>query len=178
MFDIDVAQMLLVAFELKNNRKHIQQLFEESFLHHVVPIVNANDAVDSVELNRLEDFADNDTLFTELCLMLGANAAIFGTLAPGLVDEEGDGKIIRAIDERNYAAAFEMADGGNDSGYGNSGMLTKLQCGMKLSDYGVRAIIADGRVDDFAIKAVNELTKPTGNFGTVFRFTPILPTIG
>jgi len=172
IFDINVAQMLLVAFELENNRKHIKELFDEVFLHKVIPVVNANDVVDSVEL-----YQDNDDLFTELCLMLKADVAIFGTTVPGLIDEDGDGGIIRTIDERNYAAALEMANGSSEEGYGNSGMLTKLKCGKKLCEKGVRAIIADGRTNDFAIKAVNELTHPTGNFGTVFRFTPILPSI-
>ncbi|MFA6526589.1 MAG: hypothetical protein WCT26_04225 [Candidatus Buchananbacteria bacterium] len=177
MFEVEVAQMLLLAFELKDNQKHIKGLFEEAFLHKVIPVINANDAVNSDELDQLRSFADNDYLFTELCLMLKADCAIFGTMASGLINdaEDGDGEIVRVIDERNYSAALEMANGSSDDGYGNSGMLTKLQCGKRLSENGMRAIIADGRADDFAIKAVNELTRPTGNFGTAFRFTSALP---
>jgi|GEM_PF-860278 len=166
----DVAQILLIADELDINREHIQNLIEECFTHKVLPIINANDAVNGDELDRLERFEDNDHLFLEVCRMLKPDMAIIVTDVDGVLDEKK--QLIHAfnIQDREAAANLYFKNVLND-GLGTGGMYSKVCVARCLVEEQIRVIIVNGRSNDFiglAIRQLNDDPTLPFRFGTVF----------
>jgi glutamate 5-kinase len=117
IFGHDAAQFLLIDDDLKRNRVHLLRLFAEAFVDKVVPIVNANDVINSYELNQLSSCADNDNLFGELCLLLGAELAIIAIDGCKGIEDD-DGKVYQVIDERNWPEVLGNLFGKSEFGYG------------------------------------------------------------
>lgn len=70
-FDVDVAQLLLTAEDLKRRRPNVQTTLMRPFEHgRIIPIVNENDTVSVEELK----FRDNDILSVHMARMVGADA--------------------------------------------------------------------------------------------------------
>jgi len=168
IFGTPVAQMLLIADEFRVNRDHIAKILEEALAAKVLPVINANDAINSEELDRLEEFADNDRLFGEVCLLVRADAVIICTEVDGLLDL--DGSLIPEINDRNFERALELAQGGSKFGHGPNGMQVKLRVGHELSNaMNARVIIVNGHSENCLIRAFERLmSDPPMNFGTFF----------
>lgn len=166
----DIAQVLLIADELSLNRQHIQNLIEECFAQGVLPIINANDAVNGDELDRLEQFEDNDNLFLEVCYMLKPDIAIIATDVDGVFDDNRQVihsySIAKDLEWRGYPPAPLPEDS-----FGTGGMTSKVGVAEALTEEGIKTIIVNGRVNDFVELAIKQLADgPTEgySFGTVF----------
>lgn len=166
----DAAQILLVADELTVNRQHIQSLIEEAFRFKVLPIINANDAVNGDELDRLERFEDNDNLFLEVCLMLKPDVAIIATDVDGVLDDNK--QVIHCFEcFRDLEARGYIMEPFQDKSFGTGGMTSKIRVAETLTEEKIKTIIVNGRDNDFIELAIKQLTDgPTEgySFGTVF----------
>lgn len=166
----DVAQILLVADELRDNRQHIQELVESSFPFQVLPIINANDAVNGQELDRLEAFEDNDNLFLEICLMLKPNFAIIATNVSGVLDHNKQ-TIHRLSVENDLVASGYVMSSMQENCCGTGGMISKIKVAGTLTAEKIATIIVNGQEDDFVVKSLDQLTKGANDgyrFGTSF----------
>lgn len=143
IYEISVAQVLVVAEEFKINRDHIKSVLAEAMDFGILPIINANDVVNDEESNRLKELDDNDRLFKEVCLMMEVDRAYIYTSTDGLLDKSG--KTVQMIKPDTFDSALDLAQGGNEFGHGNEGMKTKLLVARELAENGITTEISNGR---------------------------------
>ncbi|MCI8342187.1 MAG: glutamate 5-kinase [Firmicutes bacterium] len=143
-FNQKVAQILLTK-ELVNNdeRKNTAaRTFETLFEMNVVPIVNNNDAVATVEF----EFSDNDTLSAVVANLIGADLLVLLTDIDALYDADpkvcAEAKRISVVEEvtENILA---MA-GEKGSAFSVGGMETKLQAAVQCRASKTDMVIALG----------------------------------
>lgn len=169
IFDVEVAQVLLTDRDLHDScRGSLIELLNSAMDSRIVPIINANDSVDWQELRQLDECADNDILFTHLCLALEPDMAIIGFDESAVRDQEG--KLVRVISEGNFKKILSACQSGNQSGHGQFGMATKMAAARILASNQIKTLLAPGRSYGFILEAVSELDEPTGEFGTRFIF--------
>jgi glutamate 5-kinase len=141
-----VAQVLLTHEDVQDRRRYLNarhaltRLIEE----RVVPIINENDTVSIDEIK----FGDNDTLAGLVPALLEADALVILSDVEAVYDS----------DPRANPAAKPLAEiaevtpevlalaGGAVSGVGTGGMSTKVRAAAKVTEVGVRCVIASGRV--------------------------------
>ena len=125
----------------------------DSLLHlGVIPIVNENDTVSTMKLERPAEsqhreriFGDNDKLSALLMKHINADLLVLLSDVDGLYDRnpsEPDAQVlpqISSIDE----SILSLAHGGN--GRGRGGMLSKLESARIVLEAGKQVIIANGR---------------------------------
>jgi glutamate 5-kinase len=137
--DLHVAQLLLTYDDLdsrtayQNVRNTLAHIFKRKT---VVPIINENDSVAVEELR----FGDNDKLSAEVALLVEANLLILLTSVDGLLD--GDGKIIRVVEDIDRVSGFARNEKGK---FSVGGMVSKLQAVKAAVDAGIPTYIAGGR---------------------------------
>lgn len=137
--DLHVAQLLLTYDDLdsrtayQNVRNTIAHIFARKT---VVPIINENDSVAVEELR----FGDNDKLSAEVALLVEADLLILLTSVDGLLD--GDGKVIRIVEDIDRVAGFARQEKGK---FSVGGMISKLQAVKVAVDAGISTYIASGR---------------------------------
>ena len=149
-----IAQVLLTEDDFRDPVRHANLRGTlDSLLHlGVIPIVNENDTVSTLELDRPAAssqqeriFGDNDKLSALLMKHINADLLILLSDVDGLYDrsptEHGAQIIphIAAIDD----SILCFAHGGNDRGRG--GMLSKLESARIVLDAGKQVVIANGR---------------------------------
>lgn len=166
---IDAALFLLLKEDLTLYHDHIRQVMEEAFEGRVLSVINAHDTNSSDELNRLDEFEDNDRLFEAVCKMLRPDYAIIATDVDGVMDDAGqvihDSQVIRGMIE-----AIPLLDFKNETGCGTGGMASKVRVATSLADAGIKTIIVNGRKPDFIERALGQLSgdsNPGNDFGTV-----------
>ena len=85
-FNVDVAQLLLTAEDLKLRRRNVQATVLRLFEHGgIIPIVNENDTVSVEELK----FGDNDILSVHMARLVEADALFILTSVDGPPEEGG-----------------------------------------------------------------------------------------
>lgn len=143
------AQILMTRNTMVNdhNRHNAQNTFEELLMLGAVPIVNENDTISTYELNRLEQFGDNDTLSAVVAALIHADLLILLSDIDGLYTDDPN---------RNPQASFihlvehvdeELLSMGKDasSDVGTGGMATKLSAARLATTAGADMVIANGR---------------------------------
>jgi glutamate 5-kinase len=149
-----IAQVLLTEDDFRDHARHtnLRATLDALLTMGVIPIVNENDTVSTVELDRPTEstrprriFGDNDKLSALLLKHIGADMLVLLSDVDGLYDrspsEPGARLIpnISVIDE----SIMEMADGGN--GRGRGGMISKLESARIVLHAGKQVYIANGR---------------------------------
>ncbi len=166
-FGVDAAQMLLTDEQLidaKIPRTALtKKIMLEAFSVGVVPIINANDVIDSEEIKALEYCADNDKLFKLMCLLVGARAAIIGFDQPGFLDFEG--RVMHRINVSEIETVLACAKGGSALGHGSEGMRTKILALAELAQAKIEAYLVPAKEKNFILRAVSQEEK----FGTRFH---------
>jgi glutamate 5-kinase len=155
IYDIHVGQILLTRADVHdrdrflNAREALQTLLE----HHIVPIINENDAVVTAEIK----VGDNDNLSALAALLTEADLLLLLTDQPGLFTADPrthpDAKLIpevRAIDE-----TLRRIAGGSVSGLGVGGMVTKLQAADIARRAGADVVIASGQMPDVIVRVAH-----------------------
>ncbi len=159
-----VAQMLLTkAVFLNDVRKTnsgnaINKLLELD----VVPIVNEND---SVSIDELGDFSDNDTLSAYVSVVAKADLLIILSDIDGFYNgdpKSADTKLISLVEDINEDV-YSVA-GGSGSKLGTGGMLTKIKAADLLTSRGINMIIASGEEPDILYSLLEG-----ENIGTLFK---------
>ncbi len=166
-----IAQVLLTEDDFRDPARHanLRATLHSLLALGVIPIVNENDTVSTMELDRpltaahVNDeqgervgetpangtqarlFGDNDKLSALLLTHIGADLLVLLSDVDGLYDRnpaQPGAKVIPSvskIDER----ILELAHGGN--GRGRGGMLSKLESARIALDAGKDVVIANGR---------------------------------
>jgi glutamate 5-kinase len=149
-----IAQVLLTEDDFRDATRHanLRAALDALLTMGVIPIVNENDTVSTIELDRPMEsrqreriFGDNDKLSALLLKHIGADLLVLLSDVDGLYDrnptEPGAAvlKKIDVIDERILA----LADGSN--GRGRGGMISKLESARIVLHAGKQVIIANGR---------------------------------
>jgi glutamate 5-kinase len=135
-----VAQMLLTYRDLDsrvsyaNARNTLARLFAQK---GVVPIINENDSVAVEELGK---FGDNDKLSAEVAMLVEADLLILLTSVDGLLDAKG--KTVRVVDDIDRVAGLAHEEKGKLS---VGGMISKLQAVKVAVQAGIPTYIASGR---------------------------------
>jgi len=144
------AQLLLTHSEI-DNPKHSEALIstiESLESEDIIPLINANDALEREELNKLPEGGDNDDLAASLAIKLGAKALLLCTDVDGfMVDGEVQKKVSISEIESLSNHIYENGD------VGTGGMYSKLKAGAKAVEAGVKVVIGNGEADYLKILA-------------------------
>lgn len=173
IYGIEAAQMLVVDRDLSQAGVFIEGIAEEAMSWMIIPIFNANDAVSDEESRNLVDLADNDRLFSRLCLLLRPQMAIMGFNQPCI---QYQGQDVRVVDGHNYQQLYDYVSGGNSHTPGQDGAKVKLETGREIAKAGIGFILVPGQEQDFIIRAFDSLaagTRSQFNFGTTFLFPTV-----
>ena len=149
-----IAQVLLTEDDFRDPLRHanLRATLDALLTMGVIPIVNENDTVSTVELDRATEsrpreriFGDNDKLSALLLKHIGGDLLVLLSDVDGLYDRSPSepGAIVidtvEAIDDRILA----LAEGANERGRG--GMISKLESARIVLHAGKQVIIANGR---------------------------------
>ena len=142
-----VAQVLLTHEDVQDRRRYLNarhaltRLIEE----RVVPIVNENDTVSIDEIK----FGDNDTLAGLVAALLEADALVILSDVEAVYDADPrsnpEAKPLEEIADVT-PEILALAGGAVAAGVGTGGMSTKVRAAAKVTEVGVRCVIASGRV--------------------------------
>ena len=155
--DCRIAQVLLTEDDFRDPVRHrnLRATLAALLTLGVIPIVNENDTVSIMELDRpLESaqrqprtriFGDNDKLSALLMKHIDADLLVLLSDVDGLYDRNPSHPdavvlpLIETVDEQVLA----LAQGGN--GRGRGGMISKLESARIVLDAGKPVLIANGR---------------------------------
>lgn len=166
MFEVHVAQVLLTRADLSDRRRYLnaRETLRTILDHHIVPIINENDAVTTEEIR----VGDNDNLSALVTNVLGAELLLILSDIEGLftADPRRDKHAtliqeVRVIDDHIRALA------GGSGALGVGGMATKIQAAELVTRAGATLVIAHGARPNVIVDAVAGL--PVG--------TRFLPTV-
>ena len=152
-----IAQVLLTEDDFRDPVRHanLRATLDSLLSLGVIPIVNENDTVSTMELDRPlvspqrergeRIFGDNDKLSALLAEHINADLLVLLSDVDGLYDRDPQAPGARILSHVPYVddAVLALAHGGN--GRGRGGMLSKLESVRIALEAGRDAIIANGR---------------------------------
>jgi glutamate 5-kinase len=121
------AQVLLTNedIRLKDRKNNLKNTFEQLLKWKYVPVLNENDAVSTAEIQ----FGDNDSLASQVAVMMKAQKLILLTDVDGLYDKNPkknkDAKLIPFVKKLTQSQVLAAKDSGK-SVHGTGGMYSKL----------------------------------------------------
>lgn len=152
-FDIPVAQILLTEddFSLRHRYLSLRTTLNKLLELGVVPIINQNDTVSTIELNDMLSgmqvcFSDNDKLSALVSSELDADLLILLSDIDGLYTAnpktDKNAKLINQVDCVTDEI-MALAEGASEGGRG--GMKTKLEAAKLVTRFGGKVLIANGK---------------------------------
>jgi glutamate 5-kinase len=149
-----VAQVLLTEDDFLDatRNQNLRATLAKLLALGVIPIINENDTVSTVELDRpagcgarAHVFGDNDKLSALVMTHAGADLLVLLSDVDGLYTGDPRSTGARLVEELNGItdAVRAFAQGGN--GRGRGGMLSKLDAASIANEAGQPAVIANGR---------------------------------
>lgn len=143
-YGVHVAQLLVTRDDLRSRARHIAAMntFNRLLGEGVVPVVNENDSVSAEEIK----FGDNDVLSAMVASLTRADFLFLLSTAPGLVDREGDGRIVPVVE--TITPEIERMAGGTTSATAVGGMITKIEAARIANRSGCGVFIASGAETD------------------------------
>ena len=153
IYDIPVAQILLTEddFSLRHRYLSLRTTLNKLLEFGVVPIINQNDTVSTIELNDMLAgiqvcFSDNDKLSALVSSELDVDLLILLSDIDGLYTAnpktDPKAKLIRQVD---CVTDEIMALGTGASEGGRGGMKTKLEAAKLVTRFGGKVLIANGK---------------------------------
>lgn len=150
-FSVEICQLLYTHHDLDGNRKkYTRDLISSALKNKIVPIINANDAVSSEELDALKKYADNDVLAAKVAVMAGADIVFLLLKEDGLIDFKAKKVVDFAGDFRR---SLKLAR--NKSSLGNGGMASKIKMAKYLKNRGIETRLVSGLRRNSIIKSLN-----------------------
>ena len=144
------AQLLVTADDFSDRRRYLnlRETFERLLSYDVIPIVNENDSVSTMELRedeRTRSFGDNDLLSALVASKLGADLLLILTNVDGVYDanpnKNPEAKRIEQVEDADALRKFPLK---GQSVYGRGGMTSKIEAARLASLGGVNTVIASG----------------------------------
>ena len=148
-FGIHVGQVLTMKenFEPGEQYRNQQACMKVMLENDVLPIVNENDTVSVTELM----FTDNDELSGLIAQMMQADTLILLSNIDGIYNghpNDPSSKIIPQVEPGRDLSQYIKAE---KSAFGRGGMHSKYTTASKVSQAGIRVIIANGEREDILI---------------------------
>lgn len=155
-YGIIAAQILLTEddFSIRSRYLSLRMTFNKLLDLKVVPVINQNDTVSTIELletlnerKEIACFSDNDKLSALVASELDADLLIILSDIEGLYDSNPkvnpNAKLIKEVDEVTDEV-MALANGTSDGGRG--GMKTKLEAAKLVTRFGGKVLIANGKI--------------------------------
>ncbi|MBE9220086.1 glutamate 5-kinase [Dolichospermum flos-aquae] len=142
-----IAQVLLTRADLVHRSRYLNanNTFQELLNLGVIPIVNENDTVAVEELK----FGDNDTLSALVASLVEADWLFLLTDVDRLYSADPrsvpDAKPISLVSSMQELTDLQIQTGGQGSGWGTGGMMTKISAARIAIAAGIRTVITQGR---------------------------------
>lgn len=152
-FGIHVGQVLTMKenFEPGEQYKNQKACMTVMLENDVLPIVNENDTVSVAELM----FTDNDELSGLIAMMMKADTLILLSNIDGIYtahpDDPSAELILEVAPDRDLSTYIKP----EKSAFGRGGMHSKYNTAKKVSESGIRVIIANGERDNILIDLIN-----------------------
>lgn len=144
---IHAGQVLVSRHDFEERVRYVNIRNTLDALHRIkaIPIINENDTIAIEELDR---FADNDTISALMTNLLRADLLVILTVVDGLLDGEGNlVDLVTQVDER--AEGLVRKD---KSKLGSGGMMSKLGAARLVTDAGEVVVIANGRAPNALVR--------------------------
>lgn len=144
-----VGQVLLTRDDVEDppTRTNACNTFETLLEKEVVPIVNENDTVSTVEILHNGSFGDNDTLSAVVSALVDADLLILLSDIDGMFDrdprQDPEARLIGYVKE--ITPEIAASAGGAGTRRGTGGMQTKIEAARIATSAGVAMVIANGR---------------------------------
>ena len=152
-FDIHIGQVLTMKenFEPGEQYQNQQACMKVMLENDVLPIINENDTVSVTELM----FTDNDELSGLIAQMMNAETLILLSNIDGIFTTHPDDPAAQLI--REVAPGRDLSEyiQPEKSAFGRGGMHSKYTTATKVSQAGIRVIIANGERDNILVDLVN-----------------------
>ena len=166
-FGIHVGQVLTMKenFEPGEQYRNQQACMKVMLENDVLPIVNENDTVSVTELM----FTDNDELSGLIAQMMEADTLILLSNIDGIFDRHPDdpnAKLIREVAPGRDLSEYIQPE---KSAFGRGGMHSKYTTASKVSQAGIRVIIANGERENILIDLIEQADQTPHT-----EFTPAL----
>ena len=148
-FGIHVGQVLTMKenFEPGEQYRNQQACMKVMLENDVLPIVNENDTVSVTELM----FTDNDELSGLIAQMMQADTLILLSNIDGIYDGHPDNPDSRIIPQVKPGRDLSKYIKAEKRAFGRGGMHSKYTTASKVSQAGIRVIIANGEREDILI---------------------------
>ena len=152
-FDIHIGQVLTMKenFEPGEQYQNQQACMKVMLENDVLPIVNENDTVSVTELM----FTDNDELSGLIAQMMNAETLILLSNIDGIFTTHPDDPAAQLICEVAPGRDLSEYIQPEKSAFGRGGMHSKYTTATKVSQAGIRVIIANGERDNILVDLVN-----------------------
>ena len=162
-FDIPIAQILLTEddFSLRHRYLSLRTTLNKLLEMGVVPIINQNDTVSTIELNHIlagmqVSFSDNDKLSALVSSELDADLLILLSDINGLyTSNPKEDKNAEFIKEVACVTDEILGLGSGASAGGRGGMKTKLEAAKLVTRFGGKVLIANGTIPYVISKIFN-----------------------
>lgn len=144
IYGIHIGQMLLTRADLEHRERFLnaRDMLRALLEHGVVPVINENDAVATVEIK----VGDNDNLSALAAILAEADSLLLLTDQKGLYTadpaQNAQAHLITCVE--HIDDSVRALAGGSVSGLGTGGMYTKVQAADVATRAGIEVIIADG----------------------------------
>lgn len=159
-----VAGQILLTHEglrIRNRYVNAKATIDQLLAYGVVPVLNENDSVSAFEIR----FGNNDILGAMVSSLAEADQYYILSTAPGLIDMDGDGKVIPVVER--ITPEIESLAKGTNSPTAVGGMVSKLEAVKLAAESGCTTFIADGSLDNIILRIIDGET-----IGTRFLPTP------
>ncbi len=148
-YRIPVGQVLTMKENFASRREYLNQKACMTVMldNGVLPVVNENDTVSVTELM----FTDNDELSGLIASMMDADSLVILSNVDGIYDgPPGDASshIIKKVEPGDDLSRYIRQE---KSGFGRGGMTAKCGIARKISEEGIRVVIANGKRDNILI---------------------------
>ena len=151
----NVGQLLITGEDIENEarRENFQNTIFKLLEYSVIPIINENDTVSTVEINSI---GDNDTLAAHVATTAEADLLILLSDIDGLYSEDPrknpKAGMISSVYE--ITPEIEALAGGAGSSLGTGGMSTKIHAAQIVMEKGIDMIILNGSKPKMLYEAV------------------------
>ncbi len=149
-YNLNVGQILVTRADFEQRSRYVKISNTIAALHrlHAIPIINENDTVAVDEIDR---FADNDTIAAMVTNLLKADLMVILTVVDGLLD--GEGRLVDLVSSVDQQVK-DMARA-EKSALGSGGMRSKLNAVKMVTDSGEGAVIACGREHNVLLRLLD-----------------------
>lgn len=158
-----VSQILITKDIMDNpeSRLNAENTINTLIDMNIIPIVNENDTISTYEIN----FGDNDNLSATVANLIDADLLILLSDIDGLYTDDPkknpNAEFILEVDE--VTKEIEKLANGSSSVVGTGGMITKISAAKKCINWGIDAIIGNGKNPEVVYDILE-----ANNIGTFF----------